>query len=358
MTRYIVRRSIQSFFLIWLATLIGFTIYQLAPGGPLQFLDDDPKATSADANRLTDIYGLNRSVFVQYIVWLTGEDWLPNNLTWRSGLCIADSTRCVRGIIRLDFGRSFFFKGQPAIDVIVERIPASFVLAFSSLIISVVGGVPLGIYAALKRGKLPDHFIRISTVLVNTVPHWWLGLLLLIVLGGFLGLVPLSGMQTIGVDPPTSIFDVNGWAEFLRDRLHHLILPATVSAIGGWIGFSRILRFEMLEVLNLDYVRTARAKGVPERLVLWRHVLRNAIMPFVTGLSSIFLLVISGSVLFETVFSWPGMGRLFITSINARDFPVMMALFVIGSFLGIMGILMVDILYSFVDPRVKYDIVS
>lgn len=345
MTRYIVRRAIQSFFLVWLATLIAFTVYQLAPGGPIQFLDDDPTSTSADFNRLSRIYGLDRPVPVQYITWLAGEDWPPANETWRSGRCLNEPDRCGRGIIRLDFGRSFFFKGQPAIDVILERVPATFTLAFASLILSVLGGVPLGIYAALHRGKFADHFIRISTVLVNTVPHWWLGLLLLIFLGGYLGLVPLSGMQTVGDGS-------------LLDRLQHLILPATVGAIGGWIGFSRILRFEMLEVLNQDYVRTARAKGLTERLVVWRHVLRNAIMPFVTGLSGIFLLALSGSVLFETVFSWPGMGRLFITAVNARDFPVMMALFVIGSFLGVLGILMVDILYSFVDPRVKYDIVK
>ncbi len=156
-----------------------------------------------------------------------------------------------------------------------------------------------------------------TTVLINTVPDWWIGLILLIVLGGYLGLVPLGGMYTIGDGS-------------LRDRLHHLILPATVSAIGGWIAFSRILRFEMLDVLNQDYVRTAKAKGLSRKSVVVGHVLRNAMMPFVTGLSGIFLLVLSGSVLFEIVFSWPGMGRLTITAINARDYPVMMALFVIS----------------------------
>jgi peptide/nickel transport system permease protein len=342
MTRYIVRRAIQSFLLLWVTTLIGFTVYQAAPGGPIQFLDDDPTSTAADSNRLLRLYGLDRSVPVQYVAWLTGEDWLPEDPTWRSGRCLSDPERCGQGIVRLDFGRSFFFKGRPAIEVIAERIPATFLLGFSSLVISVLIGVPLGIFAALNRGKWPDHIVRVSTVMFNTVPHWWLGLLLLIFLGGYLGLVPLSGMQSVGDGS-------------LPDRLHHLILPATVGAIGGLIGFSRILRFEILEVLNLDYVRTARAKGLKERAVVYRHVLRNAIMPFVTGLSGIFLLILSGSVLFETVFSWPGMGRLFITAVNARDFPVMMALFVIGSFLGILGILMVDILYSFVDPRVKYE---
>ncbi len=343
MTRYIVRRSIQSFFLMIVATMIGFTVYQMAPGGPIQFLDDDPQATEADTNRLARLYGLDRSVPVQYLVWLTGEDWLPNTETWQSGRCMADPERCGLGIIRLDFGRSFSYKGRAALDVITERIWATFQLGFASLVLSILGGVPLGILAALKRGKLTDHIIRVSTVLINAVPHWWLGLLLLILLGGYLRLVPLGGMQTIGDGS-------------LLDRLHHLILPATVGAIGGWISFSRILRFEMLEVLNQDYVRTARAKGLQERLVLFRHVLRNALMPFVTGLSGIFLLILSGSVLFELVFAWPGMGRLFIQAVNARDYPVMMALFVIGSFLGILGILMVDILYSIVDPRVKYDI--
>lgn len=342
MTRYIIRRSLQSLVLMWISTLIGFSIYQAAPGGPLQFLDDDPRRTQADVVRLERSYGIDRTIIVQYIAWAFGEDWLPQSDYWRSGRCLNDADDCSRGIVRMDFGRSFSFKGRSVISVIAERIPATLTLALSSLLISVVIGFPLGIVSALNRGRWPDNLIRVSTVLLNTVPEWWIGLLLLIILGGYLGLVPLGGMCKIG--------DCS-W----QSRLHHLALPATVSAIGGWIGFSRILRFEMLEVLNMDYVRTARAKGLSARVVLWRHVLRNAIMPFVTGLSGIFLLILSGSVLFEMVFSWPGMGRLFIAAINSRDYPVMMAQFVIGSFLGILGLLMVDILYSVVDPRVRYD---
>lgn len=342
MTRYLIRRGLQSLLLMWVATLIGFTIYQLAPGGPLQFLDDDPKRTQEDVARLERLYGLDRSVTVQYIAWAFGEHWLPTNTTWQSGRCLTDQEDCSRGVIQLDFGRSFHFQGESVLDLIVERIPATFLLAFSSLVISAVLGIPLGILSALYRGRWPDTVIRVTTVVLNTVPEWWIGLLLLIILGGYLGLVPLGGMQTIG--------DGSFW-----DRLHHLILPATVSAIGGWIGFSRILRFEMLDVLSQDYVRTARAKGLTPRMVVVRHVLRNALMPFVTGLGGIFLLVLSGSVLFEIVFSWPGMGRLTIDAINSRDYPMMMALFVISSFLGILGLLLVDILYSVVDPRVRYD---
>jgi peptide/nickel transport system permease protein len=342
MTRYIVRRGLQSIVLMFIATLIAFTVYQVAPGGPLQFLDDDPSSTSADMARLERHYGLDRSVAVQYVTWMTGEDWVPETETWRGGRCLANPGKCGKGIVRLDFGRSFSFKGESVIDLIVERIPATFLLGFSSMVLSILIGVPLGIISALKRGRWPDNTIRVGTVLINTVPDWWVGLILLVVLGGYLRIVPLGGMYTIGDGS-------------FSDRLHHLILPATVGAIAGVISISRILRFEILDVLNQDYVRTAKSKGLSQYGVITRHVLRNAMMPFVTGLGGIFLLFLSGSLLFEIVFSWPGMGRLAIAAVNARDYPLMMALFVISSFLGIIGILMVDILYSVVDPRVRYD---
>jgi peptide/nickel transport system permease protein len=214
-------------------------------------------------------------------------------------------------------------------------------LAFTTLLLSLVVGVPLGIISALRRNQWQDNVIRVSTVLLHTVPSWWIGLILLIVLGGYMGLVPLGGMSTEGDGS-------------LLDRLHHLVLPALVGAIGGWIGYSRLFRYTILDVLNQDYLRTARAKGLTRNIIIGRHVLRNALLPFITGLSGLFLLILSGSVLFENVFSWPGMGRLFLTAINARDYPLMMALFVIGSFLGILGLLLVDILYGFVDPRVRY----
>lgn len=342
MTRYIIRRSIQSFALLWVSTIIAFSIYQLAPGGPLQFLEQDPNRNVENIARLERSYGIDRSIPVQYIAWAFGEDWLPRTEEWRSGRCLVDEGDCTLGIVRLDFGRSFSFRGERVFDLIVQRIPATFTLAFSGLVLSVLIGFPLGIIAAFNRGRWPDNLIRVSTVLINTVPEWWIGLLLLIVLGAYLGWVPLGGM-----------YDIEDRS--LLNRLHHLLLPALVSSIGGWIGFSRILRFEILDVLNQDYIRTARAKGLSRTTIIWSHVLRNAIMPFVTGLSGIFLLILSGAILFELVFSWPGMGRLTYNAINSRDYPMMMALFVVSSFLGILGTLMVDILYSVVDPRVRYD---
>jgi len=329
--------------LVWISTLIAFSIYQLAPGGPLQFVSNNPKQHQEDIVRLKRSFGVDRSIPVQYIAWAFGEDWLPATDFWRSGRCLSTPEYCSRGVVRLDFGQSFSYPGQDVLSLILARIPATLELALASLILSVVIGVPLGILSALYRGRLPDNIIRVSTVFLNTVPDWWLGLLALIVLGGYLRWVPLGGMYEIGNDT-------------LMSRLQHLALPAIIASIGGWISYSRILRFEMLDVLNQDYVRTAKAKGLSRQMVIIRHVLRNAMMPFVTGLGGIFLIILSGSILYEMVFSWPGMGRLAVAAINARDYPLMMATFVIGSFLGILGTLMVDILYSVVDPRVRYDL--
>src|SRR5262245_15334246 len=189
MTHYILRRGLQSVLLLWVTTIIVFTIYQLAPGGPLQFLDDDPKRSQADINRLERLYGVDRTIPVQYISWLLGEDWLPHTPYWQGGRCINDPDRCSRGIVRLDFGRSFYYQGESVLDVIAQRIPATFLLAFSSLVLGIVVGVPLGIISALNRNKWPDNLTRVSTVLINTVPEWWIGLLALIVLGGYLRLV-------------------------------------------------------------------------------------------------------------------------------------------------------------------------
>lgn len=341
MTRYIIRRAMQSFALLFMTTLIAFSIQQLAPGGPLQFLDDDPSATSADLTRLERLYGLDRTISAQYLAWMTGEDWLPESEAWRSGRCLSEPERCGKGILRLDFGRSFHWRGESVIDLIAERIPASLQLALASLLISNLIGIPLGIISAFRRGRWEDNTIRVTTVMASTVPSWWIGLLLLIFLGSYLKIVPLGGMHDIDNDS-------------LLNRLHHIALPALVLATGGIIGTARILRFEILEVLNQDYVRTARAKGLSKRTVIVRHVLRNSLLPFVTGLSGLFLIILSGSILFENVFAWPGMGRLAVQAINARDYPLMMAFFVIGGFLSILGLLFVDIMYSIVDPRVTY----
>ncbi|MBI3741064.1 MAG: ABC transporter permease [Chloroflexi bacterium] len=244
-------------------------------------------------------------------------------------------------MIQGDFGRSFINQ-RPVLDIIAERLPATITLNIATIIIGVLG-IPMGILMAVKRRSLFDKAMSIFNAVGNAAPHWWLGLLAIIFIAAPTRLLPLGGMYTIGKEND------------ILDRLWHLILPATIAALGDWIFFSRYLRSSILEVIRLDYIRTAHAKGLHERLVLSRHAFRNALIPLVPAFVGSVTGLIGGAVIFETVFSWPGIGRLAVQSTFNRDYPVVMALLMIGSLLTVIGFVIVDIVYTFVDPRVKYN---
>jgi len=314
LARYIARRSLHSALLVLLITVLSFSIMRLAPGGPAQFLDD-PRIGPEHRELLLESFGLKDPLPVQYAKWL-----------WN--------------VVRLDFGYSFIDR-RPVIEKIAERVPATFQLSLTSFALGLLG-IPLGVYAATRRGRWQDQTIRLFTVFGNAVPHWWLGLMLLVLSASTIRIFPLGGMYTVGDGS-------------LPDRLWHLALPALVGALGGWIGFSRFVRSEMLEVLGQDYIRSARAKGLSARLVLFRHALRNALIPLITILGSSLAGLLSGGVLFETTFSWPGLGRMSVDAAYQRDFPVLMALTVIFSFLIILGNLIADVSYGLADPRVRYE---
>jgi peptide/nickel transport system permease protein len=269
----------------------------------------------ADIRAIEEAYGLKDPIHVQYTKWL-----------WNA--------------LHLDFGRSFIDR-RPAMEKIIERAPATFRLSMVSFLLGLLG-IPLGIYAAMRRGGWQDNVIRVFTVVGNSVPHWWLGLMILIISANTVRIFPLGGMNSPGDD------------SFL-DSLWHLALPATIGAMGAWIGFARFMRSEILEVITQDYIRTARAKGITGRQVLTRHALRNALIPVITILGGTLVALFSGAVLFETTFSWPGMGRLGVQAAFQRDYPVLMALTVVFSFLVILGNLLADLAYGLADPRVKYD---
>ena len=317
MTRYVVRRLIQSVFLLLGVTIISFVIMRVAPGGPAQFIGgaDNPRISPEYRQRLNESFGLNEPLPIQYGKWL-----------WN--------------VLQLDFGRSYIDQ-RPVLEKIGERIPASFQLALASFLLGLLG-IPLGIYAATHRGTLPDQLVRLFTVIGNCVPHWWLGLMILVLSASTIRIFPLGGMYTLGNDT-------------LLNRLWHLALPATIGAVGGWITYSRFVRAELLDALGQDFVRTAHAKGLTSRAVLYRHALRNALMPLATMFGGILSLILSGSLLFEITFSWPGLGRLTVDAAFQRDYPLLMAATVLGSILVILGNLLSDISYAWVDPRVRYE---
>ena len=312
MTRYVVRRLIQSVFLLVGIATFNFVILHLAPGGP-ELVAEDPRLPKDYAAQQRRDLGLDQPLPVQYVKWLGRA-------------------------ARLDFGRSFTDR-RPVSEKIIERIPNTLLLSGTSFVIGLLG-IPLGVYAALRRGRPTDHGIRFFAAIGNATPHWWLALIILLISARTVHWFPLGGTETIGDGS-------------LLDRLHHLLLPALLGGLGGWIGYSRLVRSQFLEVMNEDYVRTARAKGLAERPVIIGHALRNAMLPVVTSFGGVLTLALSGALLFEYTFSWPGMGRLAFEAASERDYPVLMALTVVSAALVIIGNLLVDVLYTFVDPRVK-----
>lgn len=312
MGRFIIRRIIQSLFLLLGISLITFVITRLAPGGPATLIED-PNIRPEYIEQLRESYGLSDPVPIQYGKW-------------------------VINMFQLDFGRSFE-DNRPVIDKIIERVPATLQLATAGYLIGLLG-IPLGIWAARHRGRGIDDGVRVFTAIGQAIPHWWLGLMILI-FAAPLGIFPLAGMGDPNAD------------NIVLERLHHLLLPSIILAMSGWIVYSRYMRSAMLEVLEQDYVRTARAKGLQERKIV-NHAVRNALIPIITILGGSLAGFLSGSVLLETVFSWPGMGRLAVEAAFKRDYPTVMALTVIVSSLVILGNLIADIAYAYVDPRVRY----
>ncbi|MDP9410042.1 MAG: ABC transporter permease [Actinomycetota bacterium] len=308
------RRLIQSCLLLLGITLITFVISHLAPGGPTTLLED-PNILPEYVEQVRRDYGLDQPIPIQYIKW-------------------------VGNLARLNFGRSFE-DNRPVLDKIVERVPATLQLSVASFLLGLLG-IPLGIQAALHRGRFIDNAVRVFTVVGQAVPHWWLGLMIIVFTASY-GIFPLGGIASPDAAHP--------WL----DRLHHLALPAVIAAMSGWIVFSRYMRSEMLEVLQQDYVRTARAKGLREGHVIVRHAVRNALLPIITIFGNSLGHFFSGAVLFETVFSWPGMGRLAVQAAFRRDYPTVMALTVIFAALVIVGNLLADIAYGYADPRVRYE---
>jgi peptide/nickel transport system permease protein len=318
MGRYVIRRLLQAAVLLLIISTIGFGLYKVVPNSPFQAeLALNPEASPEDLARLEAKYGLDRPIPEQYLVWITNA---------------------VRG----DFGRSFFTK-RPVLEMIAERLPATLLLTASAFAISLAVGVPLGIYCALRRNSPVDSGVRAVTVFLTSFPSWWIGLICIVFLGGQLRLFPQGGMYTIGKEGDP------------LDRLWHLALPAMVAGIDGCVVYLRIMRSQTLETLRQDYVRTAHAKGLAERLVMWRHVLRNAFLPVWTGFGGLLAALIGGSALLEYTFSWPGLGRLVLDSALKRDFPVILASLVIGAMLILIGYIVVDIGYAWIDPRVRFD---
>jgi peptide/nickel transport system permease protein len=340
MSRYISRRLLQAVPTFLGITLFAFLVMLFAPGDPVSLITFNPRSADTEtAERMRRQLGLDKPPVLQYVYWLFGNDWTTYDA---NGDGIDDSPGERRGFLRGDLGNSLKYR-RPVLDLLVERIPATLLLSFSSLVLGYGLGIILGVLAAVYHRSWIDQVVRVISVIGNAVPQFWLGLLLIILLSINLKLLPSSGMQTL-----------NNSTEFdLWDLLAHTILPVFVLSLNTIAFVSRFTRTELLEVLEQDFIRTARAKGLNDKTVWWKHALRNALLPVATFLGPGLGSLLAGAVIVERVFTWPGMGLLVVDAVFQRDYPLVMGSVVIASVMFILGVLLSDVLYALLDPRIR-----
>ncbi len=305
MQRYILLRFVQALFTLLILSVAVFLSVHIS--GDAAVLLVGPDATDADYEQIKENLGLNRPLIVQYGDFLTD-------------------------IARGDFGRSHLMR-RSARDVLLERLPATLQLAGAAFLLSVFVGIPLGIVSALKRDSFLDTFGKFFAILGIATPNFWIAIMLILLFGAILGWLPTYG----------------------RGGLDHFVLPAFVLGWSAMAGMVRLGRSSMLDVLDSEYVKFARVKGLAERMVVWKHALKNAVIPLLTfgGLTLAGLL--NGSVAIEVVFAWPGIGRLMLEGISRRDFPIIQATVLAAGLFYIITALLVDILYAYVNPRIRYE---
>lgn len=346
MGQYIVRRLLQAIPMLLLVSIVLFALVNIAPGGPMTAYSRTNRIPPEKKEAIRRSFGLDKPLPLQYVIWLIGNDWMAIDT---DGNGITDSYGTRKGVLRGDFG--FSYKNRdPVLPQIMDRLPNTIYLMVTTLFIVAVIAIPLGILSAVKQYSAFDITVTSLSFMGQAMPEFWLGLILILVFyvgldNPFTGesLLPGGGMYTIG-------------AEFsIVDRINHLILPVTMGVVGWVAWWSRFLRSSMLEVINQDYIRTARAKGQIERKVLIRHALKNALIPLITMVAIDFPYVFTGYLVVEQIFSWPGMGRLYYNSATGRDYPMLMAILIIGSGVIVVSNLMADVIYAFLDPRVRYD---
>ncbi|MGJ3240536.1 MAG: ABC transporter permease [Anaerolineae bacterium] len=350
MTRHIIRRLIQSIPTLLGVTILSYLLLAAAPGDPVRIMTfGDPNMTPQQRDALSARYGLDDPWYVQYLVWMTGNDWMwwKYDTGWYDG----EFTEAVerQGMLRGDFGNSIP-KRRPVYDLIAERLPATIELGIATFIVSLVVGIPIGIGAAVWQGKLFDNFSRVLAVLGQAVPDFWLGLLFVLIFGVSLGIPWARGDRCdLSTVRRGTCSDIP-----ITERLEYLLLPTLVLSFGGVAGYSRFMRTSMLDTINSDYIRTARAKGLKDRDVWVKHGARNALIPIATFLGPAVVSILGGAVVIEQIFSWPGLGRLFLEAISQRDYPIVMASVVIGAVLTVIAYIISDVLYALFDPRIRF----
>ena len=323
MLAYIAKRLLGIIPMLIGITIISFLVINLAPGKPTELMMQmNPKAALEAQERLDKIFGLDKPLHIQYFTWL-------------------------KNFFSFDFGVSFI-DGRPVRQKIFERMPITILINVLAMMVIFIFSIPIGIKSAIRRGSWFDRGVTLFVFLGFAAPGFWLALILMDLFGVRLGWFPVSGITSLDFENFSNLGKI-------ADLGHHLVLPVLVASIGGLAGVSRYMRQSMLNIIHQDYIRTARAKGLNERVVIYRHALRNALLPIITILGLSIPGLISGSVIFESVFSIPGMGKLMVDAVFARDYYTIMGGLVLSALLTLIGNLVADVSYAYADPRIRYE---
>ncbi|KUO96331.1 ABC transporter permease [Ferroacidibacillus organovorans] len=317
MFSFIIRRLLQSIPVLLGISLLLFFMMHAIPGGPLAMYDHEPGMTKELLAQLKANFGLNKPLWVQYLNWLGGA-------------------------LQGNFGYSFSY-GVPALQMVLQRMPATLELMLSSFVIAVILSFVIGVFSALRQYSIWDYLLTILSYIGVAMPTFWLGLMVLVLFAVKLQWFPVGGMSS------------PGQALTLGNLIWHAVLPVSILALYLVAHESRYVRSSMLEVLGADYIRTARSKGLFPSVITWKHALKNALLPVITVMVMDGAYLFGGALVTETIFSWPGMGRLFIQAITQDDYPVIMVVISLLSVIIVLANILADVLYAVLDPRVKYD---
>jgi len=343
MPRYIFRRLLQAIPLLLIISVILFVLTN-EMGDPLASFGGRRRIRSDDRERLTRKLGLDKPILVQYAIWLVGNDWMKVDI---DGDGIPDEYGTRKGVLRGDFGKSFMEK-RPVLEIIKERVSNTLLLMLTCEVVILIFSLLIGIYSALRQYSTLDYVFTAFSFIGYSMPIFWLALILMYIFAVNFKRWGLPYFPTIGM------YDL-AVGRTVGQIAWHMALPVATISIMSVAGYSRYVRSQMLEVINQDYIRTAYAKGLPERMVIMGHALKNAALPLVTIVGMDLPLLLSGAVVTESIFAWPGMGRLFWSAAQDTDIPVLMGILIIISALVVIFQIITDITYTLLDPRIHYD---
>ncbi len=344
MARYIIRRLLQGIPLLFIISMVLFGLMQ-SMGDPLATMGGRSVTRSADRERLTRQLGLDRPVYMQYLFWLIGNDWTKSDL---DGDGVRETPGTRKGILRGDFGTSLVNRGVPVTKVIGDRLPNTLLLMLTAEGVIIFGALFIGIYSALHQYSKIDNTITAATFLLYSMPIFFFALVMMYIFAVNFKRWGLPYFPTVGMFEPKV-------GKTVSQVIWHMVLPVATLSFGYFAAYSRYIRSTMLEAMGKDYIRTAKAKGLPSPEIVYIHALKNAALPIVTVIALDLPFLLGGAVVTERIFAWPGTGRLFLDHLTRSDTPVVMGLLMMIATAVVLFQIIADILYAWLDPRIRYD---